>query len=321
MSLLIFPNELLLQVASYLDRPAIYSLLLTSRRLFSLLNPLHLAFACDSTRLFTTAVFISATSSPSNLSFLLNLHPFSTSPDTSSLRNSDECDITIHTLSRPPTLLFHRHPREFASAIAIPSIIAAAPAIVVASRKFGHTPLHFAASAGDTQSVLMLLRHGHNIDIKNHDKDSALLSALQNEHDHTARILVEDGANIHASARNGHMTFHLTAAWGRHEIVKLMLAKGARLESRDRDGHTVLHDAAQMGEAELVKLLLEKGADINAQVVDTHGQVMDRSWGDTPLHLAARRRHAGVVRLLLDAGADVTIRGRDGTTLSGLLLG
>lgn len=100
-----------------------------------------------------------------------------------------------------------------------------------------------------------------------------------------------------------------------------MLAKGARLESRDRDGHTVLHDAAQMGEAELVKLLLEKGANINAQVVDSHAQVVDRSWGDTPLHLAARRRHSGVVRLLLNAGADVTIRGRDGATLDRLYAG
>lgn len=164
----------------------------------------------------------------------------------------------------------------------------------------------------------MLLQRGHNIDIKDSDEDSALLYALQNEDDRAARILIEAGADIHASARNGHLTFHLAAAWGRYDIVELMLAKGARLESRDRDGHTVLHDAAGMGQEELVKLLLAKGADVNAQVVDNYVQIVGGSWGDTPLHLAARGRHAGIVKLLLDAGADDTIIGRGGVIMRGI---
>lgn len=159
----------------------------------------------------------------------------------------------------------------------------------------------------------MLLRRGHNIDVKDHDEDSALLCALKNKHDNIARLLIESGANIHAMARNGHTTFHLTAAWGHHEIVELMLKKGANIESRDRDGHTVLHDAAQKGDEKLVRLLLKKGADVNAQVIEYYVQNMGRSWGDTPLHLAARRRDSKVVQLLLDNGANASIKGRDGS--------
>lgn len=76
----------------------------------------------------------------------------------------------------------------------------------------------------------MLLRRGRGIGIKDYDKDNALLCALQNEHDRVARIFVEVGADIHASARNGYPTFHLTAVWGHHGIVKLILEKGTRLE-------------------------------------------------------------------------------------------
>ena len=51
---------------------------------------------------------------------------------------------------------------------------------------------------------------------------------------------------------------------GQLEVVKWLVEKGADVNATNKDGRTVLHSAADSGQLDVVKWLVEKGADVNA---------------------------------------------------------
>ncbi len=75
----------------------------------------------------------------------------------------------------------------------------------------------------------------------------------------------------------------IAALHDRHEIVSLLLEKGADVNRTSRDGGTALHAAAFLGRETVVKLLLEKGADANLrnQNGQTAQETMQADWGTT----------------------------------------
>jgi ankyrin repeat protein len=80
----------------------------------------------------------------------------------------------------------------------------------------------------------------------------------------TARLLVEQGAEVNLVARNAniHVTpLHSAASGGHAAIVKLLLEHGADPNATQDGGFTPLHSAAQNDDRESVEALLEAGAD------------------------------------------------------------
>ncbi|XP_048269727.1 protein phosphatase 1 regulatory subunit 12A isoform X7 [Bombus terrestris] len=129
------------------------------------------------------------------------------------------------------------------------AVAAAAPELVNAPDAEGHTPLHLAVIAGDTQLVAVLLANG---------------------------------ADVNAKDLEGHSVLHWATVCGEAECVRLVLAAGARPSTPDLRGGSPLHYAAQCcgaaATAELavpkkvglkvLQTLLEFGADVNAKDED-----------------------------------------------------
>ncbi|XP_033178758.1 ankycorbin isoform X6 [Bombus impatiens] len=186
------------------------------------------------------------------------------------------------------------------------AVAAAAPELVNAPDAEGHTPLHLAVIAGDTQLVAVLLANG---------------------------------ADVNARDLEGHSVLHWATVCGEAECVRLVLAAGARPSTPDLRGGSPLHYAAQCcgaaATAELavpkkvglkvLQTLLEFGADVNAKDEDGRQPILwaasagsveavlalARAGGSaaagaadkdglTALHCAASRGHARCVEALVN---------------------
>ncbi|XP_033324550.2 uncharacterized protein LOC117219480 isoform X1 [Megalopta genalis] len=186
------------------------------------------------------------------------------------------------------------------------AVAAAAPELVNAPDAEGHTPLHLAVIAGDTQLVAVLLANG---------------------------------ADVNAKDLEGHSVLHWATVCGEAECVRLVLAAGARPSTPDLRGGSPLHYAAQCcgaaATAELavpkkvglkvLQTLLEFGADVNAKDEDGRQPILwaasagsveavlalARAGGSaaagaadkdglTALHCAASRGHARCVETLVN---------------------
>ncbi|MCJ1433382.1 hypothetical protein MMC27_002742 [Xylographa pallens] len=122
------------------------------------------------------------------------------------------------------------------------------------------TPLHIAATKGNTECVALLLKKGASIDGSTNDM--------------------------------GETSLHVACSNGSLGIAKMILrSKPDTCHITDLFGNTPLHSAAAFGNVEVVKLLLDHGADYNAITKATH---------ETPLHLAAAHGHQQVVIALVD---------------------
>ncbi len=95
----------------------------------------------------------------------------------------------------------------------------------------GYTPLHWAASQGNTK---------------------------------VAETLIAKGADVKAVDNLGRTPLHAAAASNYPDVVALLIEKDADIDARDRFGNTPLHLAAGSGSDLTAKLLLDKGADPNA---------------------------------------------------------
>ncbi|KAK2575439.1 hypothetical protein KPH14_011177 [Odynerus spinipes] len=186
------------------------------------------------------------------------------------------------------------------------AVASAAPELVNAADSEGHTPLHLAVIAGDTQLVAVLLANG---------------------------------ADVNAKDLEGHSVLHWATVCGEAECVRLILAAGARPSTADLRGGSPLHYAAQCcgaaATAELavpkkvglkvLQTLLEFGADVNAKDEDGRQPILwaasagsveavlalaraggaaaagasDKD-GLTALHCAASRGHVGCIEALVN---------------------
>lgn len=88
---------------------------------------------------------------------------------------------------------------------------------------------------------------------------------LQNEA--IVELLLEKGANI--EAKDGQTLTPLLSAvhYGGEQMVKLLLEKGADIEAKDNNGQTPLSSAVHYRGEQIVKLLLRKGANVEAKDV------------------------------------------------------
>jgi ankyrin repeat protein len=128
----------------------------------------------------------------------------------------------------------------------------------------------------------------------------------------TVRLLLDNGADIEARDDEGATPLISAAAYGQIEIFELLIQRGASIRARDKRGMTPLMAAAcecalstMNSTYDIVRILLEKGANVNAQDHD----------GVTALMTAAAGfGSAAIVRLLLDHGANPAARNKRGET-------
>ena len=164
------------------------------------------------------------------------------------------------------------------------------------------TPLIIAARNGYLNSVKILLRYGADIE---------------------ARGTLKIGDHV----AEGCTPLWAAAAFGRLDVVKLLIEQNAEVDGRISTGSTSLRVAAYGGHLDIVRCLIESGADVNARkytdettalmvacsrglssvatYLINQGAFLDqrRKDGETALHGAVQRRHLEIVRQLLALGA------------------
>lgn len=119
-------------------------------------------------------------------------------------------------------------------------------------------------------------------------------------------LLLEHGADLHATELSGLTAWHLAARQDAAGALSVLMEAGADLAVRSDDGLNTLDHAAQTGSLEALEMAVEAGLDPNARSgfrTKGHGYPVDE--GSVPLGIAARAGQIAAVEKLLELGAEV----------------
>lgn len=123
----------------------------------------------------------------------------------------------------------------------------------------GWPPLHLSAAFANPQAVELLLEHGAHIHQVSHNplRNQALHAciALGNSVD-IARLLIEAGADVNATAAGGYTPLHIAASSGNRDMVLLLLERGADRIARCDQDKTPADYARERGHDQVVALLV-----------------------------------------------------------------
>ncbi|KAI1291714.1 Ankyrin-2 [Halotydeus destructor] len=170
-------------------------------------------------------------------------------------------------------------------------------ASIEATTESGLTPLHVAAFMGGMNIVIYLIQHGANPDVPDCSRREANQADI-------IRILLRNGAEVNAKAREQQTALHIASRLGNVDIVGILLQHGAQVDAATKDQYTALHIAAKEGQEEVASILLEHGADLTSATKK----------GFTPLHLASKYGNIKVARLLVEKEAQVDAQGKNGVS-------
>ncbi|KAK4225840.1 ankyrin repeat-containing domain protein [Podospora fimiseda] len=165
----------------------------------------------------------------------------------------------------------------------------------------GQTALHFAAILGQQDTIALLVEAGANVDTVDSSGCSALLCDMYKGHSPVVGSLFEQ-TNLNCRDENGRTLFHLGAIAedSRERVVKFLLEKkvSMSIDDRDRQGHTPLHLAAKGGYEAAVRLLLESGAKL-----DLMDYTVKKA---TPLYLAIEAKQESVARVIISKDVETS---------------
>jgi len=169
----------------------------------------------------------------------------------------------------------------------------------------GRTPLHLAASEGHLDTVKWICKQMQDINIKDANEESALMSAIENEHDDLAKYLRSLGATLDTNfaakaVSEGAMTNNV-------KKLRLLFDLGAdpninvagRVRGGARRRRSALHFAASGGHVETVQVLIDNWANLNPY----------DGWEGTPLADCIRHKHVQVQKILRERGAKLKEKG------------
>jgi ankyrin repeat protein len=114
------------------------------------------------------------------------------------------------------------------------------------------TPFLLAARSGDHTLMRLLVEHGADPSLATAENVTPLMVAAgagyvqgqsvsaPSDRLEAVKLLLELGADIHATTKTGETAMHGAATGGVSEIVELLAARGAKLDAKDKDGTTPL---------------------------------------------------------------------------------
>ena len=181
-------------------------------------------------------------------------------------------------------------------AMALLLVAVAAPAAITTV----DAPVADAVMKHDATRLKALLRQGADVNAAQGDGMTALHWAAMAGDAETVTMLVAAGARLEAVTRNGsYAPLHLAARSGSVAAVKVLLDAGANVKSATSSGGTTpLHFAASLGDKAIVAALLDKGAPVDAK---------ETAFGQTPIMWAAAYDRTAAVELLAARGANLKL--------------
>ena len=146
----------------------------------------------------------------------------------------------------------------------------------------GYPVLHLACAYGHMKIVQALVRAGADLETRDCLSSTPLMTAAKgglfgpspaNKLDQVVKCLVELGANVNATDRNGITPFILAAETGSKKQLDILLQAGADPQAVDKWGNTAVHylgsksglgGARKMPSVQIAKKLAEAGVDLYA---------------------------------------------------------
>ena len=169
----------------------------------------------------------------------------------------------------------------------------------------GETPLHRCTHRKSISLMEYLLRSGADVDARNKDGETALMSLSTTYFSATPKymlqILLSFGADINVKDAALKTPLHHACQNAMVEMVQLLIDNGAKLDVRDRAGrcpiHYCLNNCLWEGNSlhEMLNILLPTKEAAN--IVDTRGR--------TILHIASLDKSQPIVEIILNHGANV----------------
>jgi Ankyrin repeats (3 copies)/Ankyrin repeats (many copies) len=167
--------------------------------------------------------------------------------------------------------------------------------------------LHVAAAFGLPGFCTALLNDQNtplDINVRSRKGRTALFLATAFGRCDVMEILLGKGCNCEIGDEEGRTPLIVAVEEGNINTTKLLLRSGADIEGRDDAGKTPLSAGARAGTVDTVNVLLEEGPELEAQ---------DKS-ANTPLMLASAEGHINIVRRLIDVGANLNAVNNRGFT-------
>ncbi|XP_043370568.1 ankycorbin isoform X4 [Dermochelys coriacea] len=162
-----------------------------------------------------------------------------------------------------------------------------------------------AVENGDPEKVASLLgKKGTSATKQDSEGKTAFHLAAAKGHAECLRIMMTHGVDVTAQDGTGHTALHLAAKNSHLDCIKRLLQSKCPADSTDNSGKTALHYAASCGCLQVVQLLCEHKCPINVKDLD----------GNLPLLFAVQNGHAEICKHLLDHGADINSRDKNGRT-------
>jgi hypothetical protein len=176
---------------------------------------------------------------------------------------------------------------------AVRNLLAAGADVNALDKAVDTTALAAAVSDGKAELVRLLIYAGADPNVRNGNRQTALMSLDDDATAETVNLLVAAGAKVNLKDEEGNSALHVAAAESGSEVVRALLDAGARVDARNKEGKTPLMAAAEGGNVDNVKALLWAGADPHRKNKD----------GETAFKLAQDEGHEEVLALLQSYGA------------------
>ena len=119
-----------------------------------------------------------------------------------------------------------------------------------------------AAQNADYETVKIMVDGGARVKTRPDDGFTPLHAAAWMGKYDTAKLLLEEGSDVHLAHKNHQGTaLHMAVYYGHYDCVRLLLRWGAKVNVRMSGGATPLFLAVEKGPAAVARLLLRWGAD------------------------------------------------------------
>ncbi len=175
--------------------------------------------------------------------------------------------------------------------------------------EYDRTPLIEAAFSKQTAIFKFLVEKGADLSLSNKEGFTPFDFVIFLGEKELVDLVISKGVPIDSNNNVMKVTgLDLAASLGHKDIAELLIAKGASLNLKNNRGNTPLLTAVSANQPDIVQLLLAKGASI-----DEKDQM-----GSTALLLAALNGQKEMVELLLAKGADINAKNSRGSTPVGV---
>jgi uncharacterized protein len=166
-----------------------------------------------------------------------------------------------------------------------------------------------AAASGDADQVVVALRAGAALEVRDERGRTPLLLAATHDRVDVARLLVALGADPDALDDRHDTPWLVTGVTGSVPMLEVLLPAGPDLTIRNRFGGVSVIPAAERGHVDYVRRVVRTGIDVD--------HVNDPGWTallEAVVYGDGSWRYQEIVRILLAAGADQAIADAEGRT-------